>query len=57
MQTISDLLNGNEGLLYQAIKKVQESTRLDRDKAVFELLGAINYLAGAVIHLEKDNGH
>jgi hypothetical protein len=33
------------------------SLRLDRDAAVAELLGAINYLAGAVIYLEEhDNG-
>ena len=28
--------------------------RLPRDAAVFELLGAINYLAGAVIYLEDE---
>jgi hypothetical protein len=54
MQTISNLLNTQNGMLYQAIKKIQESTRMDTDAAVRELLGAINYIAGAVIWLEKD---
>lgn len=39
--------------LGQAAKKAQESQRLPRDRAVAELLGAINYLAGAVIALES----
>lgn len=55
MQTISDLLNTQNGMLYQAMKKIQESTRMDRDAAVRELLGAINYVAGAIIWLEKQN--
>ncbi len=37
----------------QAGKKSQEALRLPRDRAVAELLGAINYLAGAVIALER----
>lgn len=41
--------------LGQAGKKMQESQRLKRDPAIRELLGAINYIAGAVIHLEKNN--
>lgn len=40
--------------LGQAGKKAQESQRLPRDKAVHELLGAIVYLAGAVIALEAE---
>lgn len=40
--------------LGQAAKKAQESMRLPRDRAVAELLGAINYLAGAVIHIESE---
>ena len=53
---------GVGGLLFQAFKKSEESQRLPRAQAVHELLGAINYLAGAVIALEKrgsyanDNG-
>lgn len=35
--------------LGQAMKKIQESTRLDKEAGIFELLGAINYLAAAVI--------
>ena len=55
MQTISRLIGTHHGLLYQAIKKAQESTRLPTvDRQVAELLGAINYLAGAVIYLENE---
>lgn len=53
MQSISTLLNDHTGLLYQAMKKIQESTRMDKDAAVRELLGAINYCAGAVFFLEQ----
>lgn len=53
MQSISVLLNSHTGLLYQAMKKIQESERMDLDAAVRELLGAINYVAGAVIFIEK----
>ncbi len=49
MQTISGLLNSHTGLLYQAMKKIQESERLPHDRAEAELLGAINYIAGAII--------
>lgn len=56
MQTLSRSLGSNVGLLYQAAKKAQESLRLDREHAVFELLGAINYLAGAIIFLEDRDG-
>lgn len=52
MQSLSTLLGDHTGLLYQAMKKIQESTRMDKDAAVRELLGAINYCAGAVIFLE-----
>lgn len=44
---------GVGGLLFQAYKKSEESQRLPQDRAIVELLGAINYLAGAVIALEK----
>lgn len=53
MQTISDSLGTNAGLLFQAAKKAQESQRMAPDAAVRELLGAINYLAGAVVWLER----
>lgn len=44
---------GVGSLLFQAFKKSEESQRLDRDAGVRELLGAINYLAAAVIVLEE----
>lgn len=53
MQIISDSLGTNAGLLFQAAKKAQESQRMDRDAAVRELLGAINYIAGAIVWLEN----
>jgi hypothetical protein len=43
---------GVGALLGQAFKKSEESQRLPHERAVNELLGAINYLAGAVIALE-----
>jgi hypothetical protein len=47
--------------LGQAIKKAVEAERLPRDAAIRELLGAINYLAAAIIILkeqpDEDNGH
>ena len=56
MQSISELLGSETGLLYQAMKKIQESQRLDQDAAIRELLGAINYLAGAIIFKEGKPG-
>jgi hypothetical protein len=52
MQIISDLV-GVGFCIGQAIKKAHESQRLPHDRAVAELLGAINYLAGAVIYMEQ----
>lgn len=43
---------GTGALLFQAFKKSEESQRLPQDRAVAELLGAIIYLAGAVISIE-----
>ena len=40
--------------LGQAAKKAQEAQRLPKARAVAELLGAINYLAGTVIYLENE---
>lgn len=40
----------------QACKKALESTRLPDDRARAELLGAINYLAAAVIVIQRRNG-
>lgn len=39
--------------LGQAMKKIQESQRMEPDAAKRELLGAINYLAAAILYLEK----
>lgn len=39
--------------LGQAMKKIQESQRMDTDAAKRELLGAINYLAAAVLFLDE----
>jgi len=52
MQTLCGLY-GVGFALGQAAKKTQEAQRLPRDRAVAELLGAINYLAGAVIFMES----
>lgn len=40
--------------LGQAGKKMQEAQRMQTDAAVRELLGAIVYIAGAVVHLERE---
>lgn len=45
---------GTGALLFQAFKKSEESQRLPRQAAINELLGAINYLAGAVIAIERN---
>jgi len=55
MQLIQDLC-GEGFALGQAMKKMQESQRLPHDAAIRELLGAINYIAGAIIHKEKPQG-
>ena len=39
--------------LGQAVKKIYETTRLPREMAIVELNGAINYLAAAILHLER----
>lgn len=49
MQTASELIGSADGLLFQAIKKTQESRRLPLDRSVAERLGAIVYLAGSII--------
>lgn len=56
MQSISELLGSETGLLYQAMKKIQESQRLEPNAAIRELLGAINYIAGAIIFKEGKQG-
>ena|SRR5688572_9970821 len=44
------------GNVFQASKKALESTRLPRERARAELLGAINYLAAAVLILDRQPG-
>ena len=39
--------------LGQAVKKIHESQTLSKERAIAELLGAINYLAAKVIDLEN----
>lgn len=51
--TISRTLGSIDGNLFQVNKKGEEARRLPKDKAVAELLGAINYLAAAVILVEE----
>lgn len=51
MQQVANQV-GRGFLLGQAIKKIIEAQGLPADRAVAEMLGAINYIAGAVIHLE-----
>ncbi len=51
MQTIA-AAHGVGFLTGQAAKKTQEAHGLPHDRAVAEILGAINYLAGAIIFME-----
>lgn len=44
---------GTGALIFQAYKKAEESQRLDTERGVNELLGAIVYLAAAVIDRER----
>jgi hypothetical protein len=48
---------GVGGALFQASKKLSEAMNLPPDRAKFELLGAIVYIAGAIYYLEKFNCH
>ncbi len=52
MTTINIEQGSIDGFLYQARKKALEAKRLPAGRAQAELLGAINYLAGAVIALD-----
>jgi len=53
MATINRQLGSVHGFIFQAHKKSLESLRLPAGRDVAELLGAINYLAGAVIAIES----
>jgi hypothetical protein len=46
---------GVGSMFYQSFKKTEESQRLPYERARAEILGAINYLAGAVIVLDERN--
>lgn len=48
---IAHRLGDNSGPLYQAVKKIYESKRLDPSAAVRELLGSINYTVAAIMVL------
>ena len=51
-------INRDVGLGYglgQAIKKIEESVKLPIDRAILELVGAINYLSGVIIVLKEIN--
>lgn len=50
---INRLHGSIDGALFQVAKKGHEARRLERDHAVAELLGAINYLAACVILVEE----
>ena len=50
---LGEWMNSTAFAVGQACKKSIESSRLPPDRAIAELLGAINYLAAAVIMLER----
>lgn len=54
MLTINRTLGSIDGMLFQASKKAAEARGLPtQEQAIAELLGAINYLAGAVLLVEE----
>lgn len=55
IMNIPKLQNSDVGLMYQSIKKLQESQRMDKDAVVRERLGAINYIAASILFLEGDD--
>lgn len=50
---LCEWMGSTHGAVFQAAKKAIESTRLPPDRAEAELLGAINYLAAAVLVLRR----
>lgn len=55
MQSICRMLRSDDGMAYQAIKKVEEASRMVGDQREKELLGAIVYIAGMVVfHRQRD---
>lgn len=56
MQTISQLLDTDRGMAFQAIKKLTEGLDMtDPSAKERELLGAINYIAGIIVYLRRTN--
>lgn len=56
MQTVSLLIDSHKGMEYQVIKKITEGVNLPTHAAqIKELLGAINYIAGMILFLERKN--
>jgi hypothetical protein len=55
---VSKRLQGHPaaGPLFQAVKKIYESKRLDRDAAIDELADAIVYTAAAIIVIQDKKG-
>lgn len=53
MQTICRSLGSTQGMTYQMMKKAAESERMEPEAKVRELLGVINYAAGAVVFTSK----
>lgn len=51
---INKQIGSEHGALFQACKKAMESARLEGDAKIREILGAINYLAAAVILIEGE---
>lgn len=51
---INKQLGSEHGAVFQACKKAMESARLEGDAKIREILGAINYLAAAVILIEGE---
>ena len=56
MQVISDLLDSDAFMVGQAFKKAQEATRMEPAAARREYLGAIVYLAGVIVRMDRKNG-
>lgn len=53
---LNEQIGTNHGAVFQACKKSIESCRLPYPQSRNELLGAINYLAAAVIVLDRSQG-
>lgn len=56
MQVISDLLDSDAFMVGQAFKKAQEAMRMEPAAARREYLGAIVYLAGVIVRMDRQKG-